>query len=154
MNRFLKFFWVISILLFFGALLLIYAYLPDRVAIHANTAGLADEFMARESFFYLSLIAFVGTNVLLYVLHRLLLLTRVTSRDERALRLRLDIAAWLLGFAGTINLFFILVMGFFGIFNNAEGFTTYHFGLLVYSGPLLLAFIFGLLGYILMRRRP
>jgi uncharacterized membrane protein len=152
-NRLIKFFWLISLVIFFAALLLVYAFLPDRVAIHANTAGMPDEFIARESFFYFSLIGFVGANVLLYVLRKLLLLTRRTARTERELQLREDLAGWLLGLAGTINFFFVLVMFFFGVFNNAEGFSTWHFALLVYTGPLLLVLIFVLLAYIFIKRR-
>lgn len=152
-NRFIKFFWLVSLMIFFAALLLVYAFLPDRVAVHANDAGMPDEFVAREWFFYFSLIGFVGANVLLYILRKLLLLTRRTVGTERELQLREDLAGWLLGLAGTINFFFILVMFFFGIFNNSEGFSTGHFALLVYTGPLLLVLIFALLAYIFIRRR-
>ncbi|EMR02195.1 DUF1648 domain-containing protein [Cesiribacter andamanensis] len=153
MNRLLKFFWLISLVVFFGALLLVYAFLPDRVAIHANTAGMPDEFVARELFFWTSLLGFVGVNALLYILRKLLLLTRRTTQSERELALRQDVAGWLLGLAGTINFFFVLVMAFFGVFNNAEGFSTGHFALLVYTGPLLLVLIFALLAWIFIRRK-
>lgn len=153
MNRFFKFFWIISILLFFGALLLVYAFLPDRVGIHANAGGMPDEFIKREIFFYTCLITFIVTNALLYLLYKLLMATRRSAPSERALSLRQDLAGWMLGFAATLNFFYILVMFFFSSLNNAEALSDGHFALLVYTGPLFLALIFGLLVYILMRRR-
>jgi hypothetical protein len=139
--------------LFFAALLLIYAYLDDRVGIASNEWGMPNEFITRETFFYSSLLAFVITNALLYSLNKLLILSRRSVKSEKDLALRIDLAAWLLGFAGTLNLFFIFTMAFFGLFNSKENYTIDRFIGLVYAGPLLLALIFGLLVYILMKRR-
>ncbi|AHM58920.1 hypothetical protein D770_03265 [Flammeovirgaceae bacterium 311] len=153
MNRLLKFFWIASMLLFFGALLLIYAYLDERVGVLSNEWGMPNEFITRETFFYSSLIAFVITNAILYTLHKLLILSRHSAKTERVLALRLDLAAWLLGFAGTLNLLFVFTMLFFGLFNSSENYSIDRYVIFVYAGPLLLAIMFGLLVYILMKRR-
>lgn len=140
-------------LLFFGALLLIYAYLDERVGVLSNEWGMPNEFITRETFFYSSLIAFVITNAILYSLHKLLILSRQSAKTERALALRLDLSAWLLGFAATLNLLFIFTMLFFGLFNSSENYSIDRYVVFVYAGPLLLAIMFGLLVYILMKRR-
>lgn len=153
MNRLLKFFWIVSIIMFFGALLLVYAFLDDRVGVLSNKLGMPDEFIARETFFYVSLITFLISNALLYILYKLMMLTRRSSKTERALALRQAIAYWLLGLAGTINLFFMMSIAFFGLFNSREKFDLNDYAILVYGGPLLLALIFGLLVHIFNKHR-
>lgn len=153
MNRLLKFFWLVSLFIYLGGLLWIYSFLPDRVGFHVNMYGMPDEFIERSSFFYSSLFIFLLSNALLYALHKLLMVTRRTAQTERALLLRQDLAGWLLGFAGALNLFFVMAMLFFGLFNSRENFDVNDYALLVYGGPLLLALMFGLLVYILLKNR-
>lgn len=133
--------------------MLIYAYLDDRVGIASNEWGMPNEFITRETFFYSSLIAFVISNGLLYSLSKMLMLSRRGVTSEKIFALRTDLAAWLLGFAGSLNLFFVFTMAFFGLFNSKENYTIDRFVVLVYAGPLLLAIMFGLLVYILRKRR-
>ena len=139
--------------MFLGSILLIYAFLPDRVGIHSNRLGMPDDFIARETFFWISLIVFVGSNALLYTLYKLLMLTRKTARTEQSIALRQDIGAWILGFAGTLNIFYVLAMAFFGLFNSSENYNIDRFMILVYAGPILMAAMFGLLVYILKKRK-
>lgn len=135
------------------ALLWIYSFLPDRVGYLANEFGMPDEFMERSTFFYSSLIAFLLTNGLLYALHKLLLITRRTAQSEQSFALRQDLAGWLLGFGASLNAFFILAMGFFGLMNSREKFDINDYALLVWGGPLLLGLMFGVLVYILIKNR-
>ena len=122
MNRLLKFFWIVSIIMFFGFLLLVYAFLDDRVGVLSNKMGMPNEFIARETFFYVGLITFLVSNALLYMLYKLMMLTRRSSKTESALALRQDIAYWLLGLATAINLYFMMAIAFFGLFNSREKF--------------------------------
>ncbi len=153
MNRLLKFFWLVSLVLYLVGLLLIYAFLPDRVGIQANEYGMPYEFVTREAFFYFSLITVIFANGLLYALNRLLLITRRSAQTDQSFALRTDLAAWLLGFAAALNIFFVFAMAFFGLFNSTENYDTNRFLLLVYGGPLLMALMFGLLAYILIKRK-
>lgn len=153
MKRFFKFFWLISILLYLVALLLIYAFLPEQVGVHANEWGMPDEFIERSIFFYSSLVVFLLANGLLYSLYKLLLITRRTVQTEQSLVLRQALAGWFLGFAGALNLLFIMVMAFFALLNR-QGTSRFDvYALLVYGGPLLIGLMLALLVYILMKYR-
>jgi uncharacterized membrane protein len=135
------------------ALLWIYSFLPDRVGYLANQYGMPDEFMERSTFFYSSLSAFLLTNGLIYALHKLLLITRRTAQTEYTISLRRDLAGWLLGFGAALNLFFVMTMAFFGLMNSRENFNINDYALLVWGGPMLLALMFGVLVYILIKNR-
>lgn len=153
MNRLLKFFWFVSLALFLAGLLLIYAFLPDSVGIKTNKWGMPDTFITKENFFYLGLLAFIVVNGLLFALYRLLMLTRRSVKTEQAIALRTDVGSWLLGFAGALNIFFIMIMSFFSLINTTENYDTGRYMILVYGGPLLLLLMFALLIHILMKRK-
>lgn len=153
MNKLFKFFWLISLLLYFGTLLLIYAFLPEQVGINANTHGLPDEFISKENFFYVSLAVFALSNALFYALYKLLYATSRSAATVSAMRLRQAIGSWLLGFAAVLNLFFMLAMSFFSMLNSKQKYDIDLLIMLVYTGPILMAIMFGILIYILMGRR-
>lgn len=153
MNRLLKFFWFVSLGLFLAGILLVYAFLPDSVGIQTNEWGMPDTFITKEHFFYLGLLAFLVANGLLFALYRLLMITRRSVRTEQAIALRTDVGGWLLGFAASLNIFFIMIMSFFSLINTTENYDTGRYMILVYGGPLLLLLMFALLIYILMKRK-
>lgn len=153
MNRLLKFFWFVSLALFLAGILLVYAFLPDSVGITTNEWGMPDTFITKEHFFYLGLLAFLVANGLLFALYRLLMITRRSVRTAESIALRTDVGGWLLGFAASLNIFFIMIMSFFSLINTTENYDTGRYMILVYGGPLLLLLMFILLLYILKKRK-
>ncbi len=65
-----------KILSWLGALVFLlysYYYLPDQIAIHYNEQGVPDNFLPRETFFYVSAFFIILLNLLLSLIGRLVL---------------------------------------------------------------------------------
>ena len=156
-SRLVKFGWFISIFVFFLALLYVYAYLPSSVSIYADARGMADMHIDREYFFYLLLGFFGLANIAFYSLSKLIhlqYLPNVNLNDQlRKRTLKEDLADWLLGLAAALNIFLVLGMIFLGVFNNSEGITFSHYGLVVYAGPVLIGLMLLLLIFIFFKKR-
>ncbi len=157
MSRLVKFGWYFSIFLFLGVLLWVYAYLPNNVGIHADSRGAADEFLSKESLFYMLLGLFLLINVAFYALYKLIHLQYLKTLNPHDLESKRskkqDLADWLLGFAGVLNIFLILTMAYLGIFNNQEGVTISHYAPVVYAGPVLIGIMLLLLIFIFVKKR-
>ena len=156
MIRFIKFGWYLSIAIFMIVLLWVYAYLPANVGYHANSYGLPDQFIPRENFFYFLLGLFIFTNVVIYLLYKLIQLQylRTPATENIAGRaVKEDVAAWLLGFSATLNIFYILSMVYLSLFNNQEGIKLAYYGPVVFAGPLLIGIMLVVLLYIFFKKR-
>lgn len=159
MNRLVKFFWYISIIVFLITLLFVYAYLPGRVGVHADPAGIPDYYIDKATFFYTSIALFLLANIPLFILRRLLQKHWAeshvaTQKSVGRLSLQKDLSNWLLSLATALNIFFIIGVVYLGIFNNAEGLDMWKFAPVVYAGPLLIGILFIVLLYIFFKKRP
>lgn len=129
MNKFLKFFTNISIVLFLVVLLLVYAFLPDPLGIIFDKKGATMHEMSKETFFYSTLFIFVIIQVVL-----------ILFKKGSGLKIRIRDAyfnTWLQGFHLSINLFVILMLMFIGLANNAVDYSYGSIQFLVYLAPLI-----------------
>lgn len=156
MQRLIKFTWFITTLLFLGVLLWEYSYLPITVGVLPGEDGQTAVFISRENFFYIALAVFSFTNALLFGLRKLILQNMEQKRiKESAGRtaLKQDLSDWMLGFAASLNLFFMLGLIYLGVYNNSDGINLAHYGPVVYGGPVLVVILLGILFYILLKKR-
>lgn len=116
--NFLKF---LSILLFLGVLLLVYAYLPVMVNL---SPGHGDLELRKEVFFYCSVGFFVAVNICLLF---------VQQRTEPAIP-ELSAKAWARGAAFAVNICVALLIGFIGALNNTNHLDLAGFAYLNYLG--------------------
>lgn len=129
-------FWGITILLFLGILLYAYANMPDRVGVNEGPGGLPDTFIGRDTFFYLSLLIFLLTNGIFFGLRNMLAGKRRSIAPNR-LHIAERLKAWLIAFAGSLNLLYVFFIIYLGVFNNPEYLRLDDYVILVYLGPLI-----------------
>lgn len=120
--NFLKF---LSITLFLGILLLVYAYLPIQVNLETSTDGLQ---LHKETFFYYTITGFVVINIVLLAFQKL---------NEKRL-VGEPLKAWMSGLGFVVNIYLTLIIGFIGVINNATHLDPAGFAYLNYLGPFLL----------------
>ncbi len=139
MRKLFNFTWFLTFIGFFAALLLSYAYLPEQVGIHTNYQGEVDEFIGRETFFYVGLVAFILSNLVYFFSIKLLEgIPAASSLHFRNERFKESIVSWLVSFAAVINLFFILGITYIALFNTQGGdFQMSRFSFLIYIAPVL-----------------
>lgn len=123
---------VLSILIFLGALILVYAYAPVMVQLRPESNELQ---LHRESFFYFSIGFFVIINVALLAFEKL----------YEPFIPKLEVKAWVRGFTFVLNFYLALLVGFIGVLNNTQHLSLYGFSYLNYFGPILIfSWIIGL----------
>ncbi len=130
MNKFLKFFTNVSIVIFLVALLLVYAFLPDPLGILFNKNGLTVHEISKDIFFYSTLSIFVVIQVFMF------LIKRENLRKLNSQRPYFN--TWFQGFHLTVNLYIITMLIFIGFANNAINYTYDSIHFLVYLGPLII----------------
>jgi len=127
-----------SAILFAIVLLTVYAYLP--ISIDLNIEGMSN--MHKQDFFYNSIGIFVGINVLMRL---------VINIGFKHLANVLQ--AWFRLFIFIINVYFTLMIGFIGVWNNATSITPSTYSYLNYIGPfLLVVWIIGLIFLVIKKR--
>ena len=129
MNKFLKFFTNISIVIFLLALLLVYAFLPDPLGILFDKNGSTVYEISKGIFFYTTLFIFVIIQIIF------ILFKRVSGKKLNIQGLYLY--TWFQGFHLAVNLFIILMLLFIGFANNAVDYSYGSIQFLVYLGPLI-----------------
>ncbi len=122
--RFIKFGWAVSLVAGLGALLYVYASIPEQVVYSLSDKYFGKGAISREVFFYASLgfIAFI--NFLLYALSK-----NLKYQDESINEL---IKKWQLSLAVLINIFAIVIMNFVFLVNSGETFDFDNIGYLIY----------------------
>jgi hypothetical protein len=129
MNKFLKFFTNVSIVIFLVALLLVYAFLPDPLGILFDKNGLTVHEISKGTFFYSSLFLFVIVQIILILFKK---------GSETKFNIQHPyLISWFQGFHLTINLFILLMLIFIGFANNAVNYTYDSIQFLIYLGPLI-----------------
>jgi hypothetical protein len=139
MLKIFKFLWVISALIFFAALLLSYAFLPENVAVSASERGIPEEFISKETFFYIALAVFVVINLLGSAFLRIL--NGVSSSSGmyfRSENFKENITSWFAGFVGIVNIFLATGGTYIALFNNQGDYQIGQFNWLIYLAPVLL----------------
>jgi hypothetical protein len=99
----LKGVWFLSMIVALGVLLYVYASLPQRVIIQDEIEGPIS--VSNETVFYLTMLLMVVTNVLVFVV------SRVLNRD-------VPLRTWFYGLITTLNLFFVVGLIYVSLFNT------------------------------------
>lgn len=152
MLKFYRLFWVFTALAYFAALMLSYAYLPERVGIQADYEGVVNEFIDRETFFYFGLGTFIVVNllgsILLSVLNGIPYSSGFYFRSEQ---FKENITSWFSAFVAIINIFLICAVAYIAIFNNQGDAGMSKFNWLIYVAPLF--FVINLIWLIIIMVR-
>ncbi len=155
MDKLVGFFKTTSWLLFLGALLWSYAYLPAQVTYRFDPSGAALGVTSKTNFFFASLGIFIIVNIVCIIFLRTL--KRVDSSDEgvglQNRSFKKDIAMWINGFIGILNIFFSLSLMLISNLNGSQEFQGSFTGAFIYVGPtLILIWIIYLLTLIAKKR--
>ncbi|WPP52345.1 hypothetical protein [Catalinimonas niigatensis] len=153
MLKFYRFFWVFTALAYFVALMLSYAYLPERVGIQTDDEGVVNEFIDRETFFYFGVGIFIVVNLLGSIL--LSVLNGIPDSSGfyfRSEEFKENITSWFSAFVAIINIFLICAVAYIAIFNNQGASGSFQFNWLIYVAPLFFVINLVWLVMIMIRR--
>lgn len=156
MSRLIKYLWFLTVLALLASLLWIYASLPNEVGVLANEFGEADEFLEKNQFFYVFFGFFALINIILFGLHNMIInhTDRFSHQINPSRRsLQLSLSQWMLAFASSLNIFFILALIYLAAFNSAEVSNLQAFQVLVYVGPVLVGLVLLSLVFIFLKKR-
>lgn len=141
-------------ILLLGVLLFVYANLPEQVGLLFDRVGNATYALEKGTFFYLT----IGLVLLLNFISTLFttLMSRVPVSSERFFflndRFKENFLVWLGSLSSVMNLFFIFVVAFIGIYNNGDPQLIASYGYLAYLGQfLVLAWVISIVVIILKR---
>ena len=116
--RLLRAVWFLSMVAALGALLYVYAGLPQEVVVqHEENANVS---ITNEVFFYVVMVFMAITNVTVYII------AKVFNRQE-------DLRIWFFGLITTLNIFFIIGMNFISLYNSSEKFEYSRIAFVIYG---------------------
>lgn len=121
--RLFKAAWFFSLLSALGALLFVYASLPERVVVREEATKLIS--LPRDGVFYIALGFMTLTNVLVF------LITKVFTNN-------VPFRIWFYGFVVTLNLFFIIALNLISTFNSGEHFNYTSIDFIIYGSVSLI----------------
>jgi hypothetical protein len=116
--KLLKAMWFLSMLATLGALLYVYASLPQEVLVQDDTD--ARVAISNEVFFYLAMIFIALSNAMVYVM------AKVFKTNE-------DLRSWFYGLVVALNIFFIIGMNFISLYNSEEKFDYDRIAVIIYG---------------------
>jgi hypothetical protein len=116
--KLLKAIWFLSMLVTLGALLFVYASLPQDVLVQDDTE--ARVAISNELFFYLAMLLIAISNALVFVM------AKVFKTNE-------ELRAWFFGLIITLNIFFIIGMNFISLYNSEEKFDYDSIAVIIYG---------------------
>ena len=116
--KLLKAIWFLSMLVTLGALLFVYASLPQEVLVQDDRE--ARVAISNELFFYLAMALIAISNALVFVM------AKVFKTNE-------ELRAWFFGLIITLNVFFIIGMNFISLYNSAEKFDYDRIAVIIYG---------------------
>ncbi len=142
-----------SILLIF-VLLFVYSNLPDRVGVVYNASGQVDFYLDKNEFFYTSLILCLVLN--LVIVSFVKVFQSLPVNENRFFfsndLFKETLGAWLASLAPIINMFFIVIVIFIGIYNHGDLELIESYSYLAYLGQfLVLGWIFALVFIIITK---
>lgn len=157
--RFIKLIQIISIIIFLGVLVLVYAYLPQQVDFTIDRSGLFAETISREFFFYGMLAIFVISNILCIGLGKAL--EQLPAQHKKPgggavffnAATKNAIIGWIKSFCFILNAVFIFGLMYIGMLNNADSIKGDNFGLFLFIGPVLVIIWLLLLVFIILRQK-
>lgn len=142
------------------ALLFIYVTLPDSVAIHHNEAGEPDDFMSKQSLFYL-FVAVIGVfNLLVVILKNQVKKIdfsklNIESPWAKSEKLSPIIQAWFDAFVAIINSFLAIVIIAISRINRTEGQRLdINYNWVLIAGAIILMLLFFYLPIRLLFTKP
>lgn len=121
--KLLKAIWFLSMLATLGALLFVYASLPQEVLVQDDIE--ARVAISNELFFYLAMLLIVISNALVFVM------AKVFKTNE-------ELRAWFFGLIITLNIFFIIGMNFISLYNSEEKFDYDRIAVIIYGSLALI----------------
>jgi hypothetical protein len=116
--KLLKAIWFLSMLVTLGALLYVYASLPQVVLVQDDTE--ARVAISNELFFYIAMFLIAVCNALVFVM------AKVFKTKE-------DLRAWFFGLIISLNIFFIIGMNFISLYNSVEKFDYDRIAVIIYG---------------------
>jgi uncharacterized membrane protein len=155
LDKFVKLAWVFTFLGFFIALSLSYAFIPEQVAVFTNSEGEPNQFIGKETFFYLALGLFVVVNIVCLVFFRVLeAMPDSSPLFYRSALFKERISNWFGTFTTVVNIFLICLVSYVSLFNNQGDYLIGQFGWIVWVGPILFVAVFAWLLIILLSPKP
>ena len=121
--KLLKAIWFLSMLATLGALLFVYASLPQEVLVQDDTE--ARVAISNELFFYLAMLLIAISNALVFVM------AKVFKTNE-------ELRAWFFGLIIALNIFFIIGMNFISLYNSEEKYDYDRIAVIIYGSLALI----------------
>ena len=121
--KLLKAIWFLSMLATLGALLFVYASLPQEVLVQDDTEVRVA--ISNELFFYLAMLLIAISNALVFVI------AKVFKTNE-------ELRAWFFGLIITLNIFFIIGMNFISLYNSEEKYDYDRIAVIIYGSLALI----------------
>lgn len=132
MERFIRAFWYLSVLIVFFGLMYSFASLPTEVLY-------SEEFstIPKDTYFYGALVIIAITNFTLYAL------ARQMGQQKRSTPLSVALQSWLFGLNFSLNLFFFVALMFVMMYNSNEkwDFELLGYGIYLSIGTIVLTII-------------
>ena len=113
-----KFVWFFSLLATMGILFYVYASLQQEVTLKDGDQPVT---ISREVLFYSLMGAIAVINTLVFIVVKLF------TEEQR------DFKTWFYGFVVTLNLFFVTIISFSGVYNSGERYDYSNLGILIYG---------------------
>ena len=132
MFKIITVFFSASIVLFLAVLMIVYAFMPESAGILFNDEGDRIQEISRDTFFYAALIGFVLFQLLFY----LFIVNVLNKRFNTGKKINMSI--WFKGMFLAINFYFILMLIFIGLANNAIDYTFTSIEYISFLGPGLI----------------
>ena len=145
---------VITSILFILVLLFVYANLPDRVGLIYKSSGLTDFSLDKNQFFYISLVLSLFFNLITVVIVKFFQPLPVISERFffNSEWFKENFLAWLSALSPIMNLFFVFIVAFIGIYNNGDNELINSYGYLAYLGQFLILCWLILLVFIVLKK--
>lgn len=121
--KLLKAIWFLSMLATLGALLFVYASLPQEVLVQDDTEVRVA--ISNELFFYLAMLLIAISNALVFVI------AKVFKTNE-------ELRAWFFGLIISLNIFFIIGMNFISLYNSEEKYDYDRIAVIIYGSLALI----------------
>lgn len=140
---------------FLGAILLIYANLPEEVDVTLGSRSISQLVLSRNSFFYAMIAVVVLSNGLLLALSKVVgLIKSPENGEDSGIMFRNRIINWLGCFSIVLNIFYIVGVFFVGFHNDPQYVAPESYNILVYGSILLIvACVLWLVVIALQRKR-
>ncbi len=116
--KLLKAVWFLSMVAALGALLYVYASLPQDVIVQDEENSNVS--VSNEVFFYVAMVLIAIMNVTVYII------AKVFKRQE-------DLRIWFYGLITTLNIFIIIGLNFIALYNSSERFDYDRIAFIIYG---------------------